>query len=110
MIGQYTNTMKVAGQPGCCNVICSYPSLEFTREGNAQARAWQDHHLWLMVLVFQQEADSCRFCASCPAAAARLLTLLLNDGLGEHQPVTPYCRCLHILRTTVARALSSRRA
>jgi hypothetical protein len=84
--------------------------LGFTREGNAQASALQDHHLWLMVLVPQQEVDSYRSGASCPDAAGRLLTLLLNGGFGEHQHLTPYCRCIHVLCTTVARALSSRRA
>jgi hypothetical protein len=95
MIGQHT--LKVAGQPGCYNVIGCYRSLGFTREGNAQASALQDHHLWLMVHVCQQEVDSCRSCASCPVAAARPVTLLLNDGLGERQPLTPYCRRLHLL-------------
>jgi hypothetical protein len=108
MIEQHT--LKVAGLRGCCNAIGWYPSVVFTREDNyAQASALQDRHLWLMVHVCQQEVDSCRSCASCPAAAARLLTQLLNGCLGERHPSTPYCRRLHVLCTTVACALSSRR-
>jgi hypothetical protein len=64
-------------------------SLEFTREGDVQASVLQDLLLWLMVLVSQQEVDSCRSFDSSPAAAARLLTLLLNDSHGGCQPLKP---------------------
>jgi hypothetical protein len=104
----HSESHRTAGLLQCHRLL--YQSRGFTREGNAQASALQDHHLWQMVLVFEQEVDSCRSCASCPAAAARLLTLLLNGGLGERQPETPYCRCPHALCTAVACALSSRRA
>jgi hypothetical protein len=81
MIRQHT--LKVTGQPSCCNAIDCYRSLRFTREGNAQASALQDHHLWLWSLSVGRKLT-----AAAPAAA-RLLTLLLNGDLGERQPSTP---------------------
>jgi hypothetical protein len=85
----HSESHRIAGLLQCHRLIA--------REGNAQASALQDHHLWLMVLVFQQEVDSCRSCASCgcspnhPTAERRpRRTSALNTLLSSVDVVT-YC-------------------